>query len=93
MSERATEVDCGRHGISQATFVCRHLAGGGEGLGFCCADDEGNPRPDAWCDECDTVLQQEGEWNDRSEAFAGITVLCAGCYDEARRCNQQGTST
>ena len=65
----------------------------GDGGGFRCADDEEGPRPDAWCDACDRALEQEGEWNDRSEAFAGVTLLCAGCYDEARRRNERGTST
>jgi hypothetical protein len=83
MSDTSKQVCCPRHGDSHATYVCRHLANG-RGRGFFCADDEDDPRPDAWRAACDEVLRQEGEWNDRSEAFAAVTLLCAGCYDEAR---------
>jgi hypothetical protein len=37
---------------------------------------------------CEEVRQQEGEWNDRSEAFAKITLLCAGCYEVVKQRNQ-----
>lgn len=44
-----------------------------------------NPRPDAWCWECDQKLSSTGgEWNDQSEGFAKITLLCGGCYDRAK---------
>src|SRR5690349_18772604 len=84
MSDPTKEVFCDRHGTSHATFVCQHLDQG-EGRGFFCAND---PRPDAWCALCDEALRQEGEWNDRSEALARVTLLCAGCYDELRRRNE-----
>ncbi len=79
-------VSCDQHGESLPTFVCHHLVGG-SGLGFFYADDPGNPRPDAWCKACDDVLTRVGEWNDESEAFANITLLCSACYDEAKRRN------
>jgi len=67
--------------------MCGHLVHG-QGLGIVESESEDNdPRPDAWCKECDEVLMQEGEWNDKSEAFANIQVLCANCYDEVRRRN------
>lgn len=77
---------CNRHGQSKATFVCQHLARGRE-LGFYFAHDPGNPRPNAWCRECDAVLARVGEWNDESEAFAGIMLLCSCCYDDAKSRN------
>ena len=39
------------------------------------------------CDQCDAVLEQEGEWNDRAEAFADICVVCAQCYCQSRERN------
>src|SRR6476661_3119909 len=60
----------------------------GAGWGFFCSDNDGSDqRPDAWCKECDRMLFEEGEWNDRSEGFAQIKMVCAGCYDEIRRRN------
>ena len=31
----------------------------------------------------------DGGWNEGNEEAAGITLLCAECYDEAKRSNQQ----
>jgi hypothetical protein len=87
MSDRTLEVECRIHGKSYATFVCQHLAKG-EGRGFFCADDPQDPHPDAWCAACESVRKQEGEWNDRSEAFAKIAVLCAGCYELVKQRNE-----
>ena len=85
-SESRDVLQCARHGVSQKTFVCQHLVKG-TGLGFNQAEDPDNPRPDAWCDGCDKVLREEGEWNDRSEAMAKITLMCAECYDAAEARN------
>jgi len=38
----------------------------------------------AWCDACEETRAREGEWNDRSEAFADIRLLCAQCFARAR---------
>jgi len=46
------------------------------------------PRGDAWCSACEEVRVREGgstgDWNERSEAFAGIKLLCGACYDRLR---------
>jgi hypothetical protein len=77
-------VRCGTHGMSQPSFVCRHVATG-EGLGFHTSQNPDSVRPDAWCDACDEVfLAEGGEWTERAEEKAHITLLCAGCYDEAK---------
>ena len=91
MSDPSKLLDCGQHGERCATFVCHHLAYG-SGLGFFHAFDAENPDdpwPDAWCAECDRVLMEEGEWNERSEAFAKITAICSGCYERARERNRK----
>lgn len=85
MSEK-DRVECARHGSREATYVCQHLVSG-EGSGFNYAYDEEDPDelwPGAWCDACERVLDAEGEWNDRSEAFARIRLLCDGCYQTVR---------
>lgn len=83
-------VECGTHGSCEATYLCQHLPEG-KGLGFNVGYDPENPDqlyPDAWCDQCDAVLEQEGgEWNERAEAFADIKLVCADCYCEIRERN------
>jgi hypothetical protein len=82
-------VECARHGSREATYVCQHLVSG-EGSGVNYAHDEEDPDelwPGAWCAACERVLDAEGEWNDRSEAFAGIRLLCDGCYQTVRERN------
>ena len=86
MSDSDKKVECGIHGTATATFVCQHLAKGGK-HGFYWSYDPDNPDdlyPDAWCDECNKVLDEEGEWNDKSEEFASIKLLCSHCYEEIR---------
>jgi len=86
VSDKSKPMTCERHGKSYATFVCSHLVGG-EGLGLVVAYDPDDLRPEAWCAQCDAVLMEDGEWNDRSEAFANFKAICANCYDEVRRRN------
>jgi hypothetical protein len=86
MSDLLETVECDKHGSSHATFVCQHLAKG-IGLGFFCDDTSADLRPDAWCAECDAVLMADGDWNEENEKLAGITLLCANCYDEVKNRN------
>jgi hypothetical protein len=83
-------MECVRHGIRRPAFVCQHLRLG-EGLGFNTPPQPVDPElpfHNAWCDDCDAVLAREGEWNDVSEAFAGVIVICEGCLEEIRSRNQ-----
>lgn len=82
MSDSELTVECGTHGKRTATFVCKHIVEG-EGKGFHLGYDPDNPNdlyPDAWCDECDELLEREGEWNEVTEKFADIKLLCSSCY-------------
>ncbi len=88
---RDGRVDCSIHGLQPATFVCRHII---EGLrqnttcGFWQATDTTDPRPDAWCSACNEFLARHGgEWNDTTEDYAGVSLLCGSCYDLARNRN------
>jgi hypothetical protein len=87
MSEPTTAIHCPTHGESHATFVCVHLATS-DGRGFYYAASPDDPRPDAWCYDCDLGLLKEGEWTERLEEAAQITILCTGCYDTVRERNQ-----
>ena len=91
-------VDCGEHGTCGPAFVCRH-ARQGTSLGFYVAnspnledsdagDFEGSPN--GWCEECEKKRIQCGGWNDESEAFSGITLVCTRCFEEIRRRNTTG---
>lgn len=85
--EAKRRVVCDVHGPTAPAFVCKHLVTGKD-LGFFAADETENARPDAWCSDCENVrIAEGGEWNDRSEEFAGISVICASCYDQARERN------
>jgi hypothetical protein len=89
LASAAADLRCRNHGPSRRNYVCRHVAEG-EGRGFNAAEDEGNPRPDAWCDACEAVLKEEGwEWTDRAEAFADIVGVCGACYDDIEERNRR----
>ena len=82
---------CEAHGEQQTTFVCQHLARSlktRDKVGFFYSGSL-EDRSDAWCARCEEVPIREGgesgDWNERSEPFAKITILCGECYDEVRR--------
>jgi hypothetical protein len=85
-------MECPHHGLRRPAFICRHLQYG-KALGI--NQPDGVPEPDwpfqnAWCDECDKLFQEEGEWNERSESIAGIMAICEGCFEEIKiRNNRQ----
>lgn len=92
MDSPIRRIECGQHGEQDATFVCQHVVQGlveGVPYGFWwAADDLENPRPDAWCTECNEWLAAaDGEWTDRNVEQAKIQVLCGCCYDQARGMN------
>lgn len=85
-------VECEEHGAQQATFVCRHLVESlrsSTPVGYVAAENTPeNPRPDAWCAACEDMrLREGGEWNDRTDAALGVTLLCGACYDRVRDLN------
>jgi len=91
--DKSRRVNCVQHGERRATFVCKHLVRGA-GLGFII------PTPDrvssknesdeqcAWCSDCEKVRQEQGGWNDVSEGFAQITMICDNCFEVTRLRNQ-----
>lgn len=84
-------VQCSEHGLQEETYVCKHLVLSlrtDEVIGFYWSS---KPRGDAWCATCEKVRIAEGgssgDWNERSEAFADIKILCGACYDRVRAIN------
>jgi len=89
MSDQNSSIQCDTHAETDATFVCQHLLKG-EKLGFNIGFDPGLPDdlwPDAWCDQCEKVFLKEGEWNELSEKFSPIKLLCTRCYETVRAKN------
>ena len=91
MSEEEYFVECSVHGKQQATYVCKHIVQGlkdDKPNGFWSSEESpDNLRPDSWCSKCEAMVNRTDEWNDESEAFAGVTLLCGSCYDRAKSMN------
>jgi hypothetical protein len=87
-------VHCPRHGERRPTFVCQHLVRG-SGLGFYTPNrphtEEESDEQAAWCSDCERVRQEQGGWNDVSEGYAGVTMICDMCFEAARIRNYLGT--
>jgi hypothetical protein len=92
------QVHCEQHGASGPAFVCRH-ARHGSGLGFFVAnfpnpddpvvgDFEGCPM--GWCEQCEQKRLECGGWNDESEAFSGVTLVCVRCFEKICQRNTTG---
>ena len=85
-------IECRVHGLQQTTYVCQHIIEAlkdGEPRGFFWSiEDPENPRPDAWCFECnEKVKETDGEWADEILDFVKVSVLCGACYDRAKEIN------
>ena len=90
----ADKVRCSRHGEREEAFVCAHLLAETAGLGFNRDDpDEGNPFPDAWCDNCELIRTAHNGWNDDAQKLLKITLLCSGCYERTRIRNTRTSIT
>lgn len=86
-------VKCEEHEYRRRAFVCKHLnhtTKVGFEEAFVTLEDMELLEDDdfqAWCDECEFLRQKEGEWNDRSMAFAEIKLVCEKCYFEMKELN------
>lgn len=87
-------VDCGNHGFKRPAFVCQHLELNSQN-GFEEAfetfkgmDLDEDDDFAAWCDECEKKRIEYDGWNDESEAFAKIKLVCEDCYFEMKESNK-----
>ena len=95
MSEPEKFIKCCKHGKQHATYVCLHTVqslSDNVPRGFWSAEPEpGNERPDSWCSACEEMVNKTGgEWNDESESFAGVKLICGACYDRVKQLNLSG---
>lgn len=74
-------IQCSEHGKAIATYVCEHLAMNPKQRWYCDYPSEDNRWPDAWCEQCDTEFQKEGEWNEENEDAVKIKLICNHCYE------------
>jgi hypothetical protein len=90
MADHGELVSCGTHGVRPAAFVCWHVLESlhtGSAVGFH-TPDHAEDDDQAWCDACERVRAREGEWNDRSEAYADIRLICLDCFQQAWKLNR-----
>jgi hypothetical protein len=81
---------CKTHGAQPQTLVCQHIAEGlieRKRLGFFWTTaSPDNPRPDAWCADCESrVRATGGEWTGEALERLAPEALCGECYDLAKR--------
>jgi hypothetical protein len=89
------EIYCETHGLQQQTWVCQHIAQGlfdrSRAGFFWASEDADNPRPDAWCIECnERVKVTSGEWVDEALDQLKPKCLCGACYDLAKAFHSGG---
>jgi hypothetical protein len=86
----AKQVTCPEHGRQGIGLVCTHVAhtiDSGEQVGFFWGDDTDTGRPDAWCRACEQALVAipEGQSTEKWFLACDYKVLCAACWDLAKR--------
>jgi hypothetical protein len=71
---------CSLNKKEATAFICVHLWAAQESLiGFNVPKDIENDL-EAWCDECEHVLNSENEWTDKAVEFADFRPSCVGCF-------------
>jgi hypothetical protein len=84
-----SRMECPTHGLQKPSFICKHLQHG-VAIGFHTPDEplsKEEPFEMAWCSDCEAIRAKEGEWNDCSESFAGVMVICEACFNKIRTRN------
>ena len=88
MNSEEPFVDCTIHGRQRMGVACTHIAHGlldGTTPGFVIAPEGDETLPNAWCDECETMVDSlGGDWGSEASDRADFKMLCAGCYGEAK---------
>ena len=92
MSEENNRVECCTHGNRYPAYVCHHLnlqkpVGFYEPFASDPSVVYSNDELSAWCDACDEVLMRIGKWNEESESFAKIKLVCDACFFDMKELN------
>lgn len=84
MNSQENQIECGKHGCSDAATVCCHLIkNNGAPLGF--IENSNEPGDlQAWCYACEHVFLIENEMTDRFRKFCDFAVVCESCYADIR---------
>ena len=86
-------LSCDIHGLKRPTFVCQHLnkkVRKGFHEAFESWEEMELGEDDdlqAWCDEWEKVRIRHDGWNEVSEQFAKIKLVCENCYFEMKEIN------
>lgn len=88
-------IQCNVHGTQDETYVCQHIADGlaaRKRVGFFWTTEQlDNPRPDAYCTDCNTrAAANGGEWVGDAMEHLNPQVLCGACYDLAKQFHMGG---
>jgi len=75
----ARRIHCEKHGVTAGCIICRHLCEA-KGLGFWSIKPDATGPAQAWCEECDGVLDEDRGWTDRGDALADWRLYCTKCY-------------
>ena len=68
--------------LNEPVIICQHLLMNRYlNLNFPNDIDEDDQ---AWCDECEKILQEEGGWTDRALEFADLKPYCKYCFAEMK---------
>ena len=71
--------------FNRPTFMCQHLRlDTKSNLGFNVPYDIEEDLQ-AWCDDCERVLQEEGKWTEKALEFAKIKPFCRCCFAEMKQ--------
>ena len=92
MAADKKQVECRTHGNRYPAYVCQHLnlrtpVGFYESFASDPQETYANDALNAWCDTCDEELMRVGEWNEESEAFAQIKLVCDACFFDMKELN------
>jgi hypothetical protein len=78
------ELNCKIHGPAFSTYICDHLFANPRQKWFSDVATGSDPWPDAWCQECNDLFDQQGEWNDKNSGGLKARLLCHRCYEAHR---------
>jgi hypothetical protein len=82
------KVNCTKHGEEELAIACIHVCreiDSGVNVGFFWHAESTNPRPDAWCRECEKwSLAHPDDPIEEWMRVADFQFLCVRCWDDAK---------